>query len=178
MEAQFSSLLPKGQRALGRREEGLTSVTMRMATMLSRSSELVRRMTACPKTAWTSQSCWAMALSGRRGRHGSREGSTLGWGDPLLPTDLIHSGRRPRWLHLKGRRGPHQGCSLRSGPFRARCLPGQEGHPLCVGFQVLKELPGLLQLEAGEHLPVVGRPEESLQGLQACPRGKWGVQRS
>lgn len=60
MEVQFSDLLPKCQRALvrgrGGVEEGLTSVMMRMATILSRSSELFREMTACPKTALTSQS--------------------------------------------------------------------------------------------------------------------------
>lgn len=65
--------------------------------------------------------------------------------------------------------GPQQGRSLGPGPAQTRRLPGQEGHPLRVGFQALKELPAPQQLEIGEHLPVVGGPEQPLQGLQARP---------
>lgn len=39
---------------------------------------------------------------------------------------------------------------------------------------MLKELPGLQQLEVGKHLPVVGSPEKTLECLQARPRGKCG----
>lgn len=69
--------------------------------------------------------------------------------------------------------GAPRGCRLGPGPSRL-CSPSQEGHPLRVGFQVLEELPASQQLEIGKHLPVVGRPEETLEGLQAGPGDTWG----
>lgn len=48
-----------------------------------------------------------------------------------------------------------------AGPSQAWSLPGQEGHPFSVGFQVLKELPAPQQLEVGKHLLVIGGPEET-----------------
>lgn len=37
--------------------------------------------------------------------------------------------------------GVHQGVRSGAGPSQAWSLPGQEGHPFGIGFQVLKELP-------------------------------------
>lgn len=112
---------------------------------------------------------------------GPSRSSSLARGSPSPPPpcsvrDMAQAtesrGQVPGWEQG----GPHEGCHLGRAP-PGSCLPSQEGYSLCVGFQMLEELPASQQLDVGKHLPVAGGPEETLQGLQAGPRGTWSVQR-
>lgn len=55
-------------------------------------------------------------------------------------------------------------------------LPGQEADALRVGGDGAEELPGALQLQVGEFLPVPRAGQQALQCLQRCPAGSRGAQ--